>query len=88
MGAQKVTTTRLIDDLGRIVIPADIREAFGWGAGKKLEVAISDVASKSIIIRDFIFRCSLCQEKHKDLVRIENGYICPSCTAKIRTCVQ
>jgi len=75
--------TRCIDDLGRIVVPADIREALGWETGRKLEIVLSDVATKSIVIRDVIVRCSLCREESQNLQRIENGYICPACTAKI-----
>ena len=39
------TTVRTIDDLGRIVIPQDIREAQGWDAGTKIEITICEADS-------------------------------------------
>jgi len=78
--------TRSLDELGRIVIPGDIREAFGWGAGTKLEVLISDISVKSITIREAFPRCSLCRQEAENLVKIEQGYVCPQCAATARTC--
>jgi len=49
-----------MDDLGRIVIPRDIREAFGWGDGTKLEITITDITVKSIVVRE-VSPVSICQ---------------------------
>ena len=81
---QKNATTRSIDDLGRIVIPVDIRESFGWGAGTKLEVAISNIAAKTITIREFSPCCSLCWAQPENLTPIEKGYVCEQCLARIK----
>jgi len=77
------TVTRQMDELGRIVIPADIREAFEWGIGTRLEVAISDSTAKSIIIKEVFPCCSLCRKKSDCLMRIEKGYMCQGCLEKI-----
>ena len=78
--------TRSMDDLGRVVIPGDIREALGWGNGTKLEVTISDVTVKTVVIREreTLPCCSLCREESENLVRVEKGYVCPECAAKIK----
>lgn len=72
-----------MDDLGRIVIPADMREALGWGTGKKLEVLISDISAKTVIVREISLRCSLCREQTENLRKVEKGHVCPECAAKI-----
>ena len=38
----KISTTRRIDDLGRIVIPADFREQLGMKPGEKVEIYIDE----------------------------------------------
>ena len=76
--------TRSMDDLGRIVIPGDIRESFGWGTGTKLEVTISDITVKSVTIREIAPCCSLCREESENLVKVEKGYVCPQCSAKMK----
>jgi len=71
-------------DLGRIVIPADMREALGWGIGKELEIVMSDISTRSIVIREVLLRCSLCRVESENLRKVESGYICPECTEKIK----
>jgi len=73
-----------MDDLGRFIIPGDIREAFGWGPGTKLDVEITDVAARSIIIREIAPCCSLCRKEFESLEKIEKGYVCPQCVASIK----
>ena len=78
--------TRQMDELGRMVIPANIREAFEWGVGTRLEIAISDSAAKSIIIKEVFPCCSLCRKNSGYVVKIEKGYMCPGCLEKINYC--
>ena len=80
------TVTRPMDDLGRIVIPRDIREAFGWGDGTKLEITISDVTVKTVVIRerDISPCCSLCRAESENLVQVEKGYVCERCAEKVK----
>ena len=77
---------RQIDEIGRIVIPADIREELGWGVGITLEVAINDNkdnAAKSVIMKEAAPCCSLCRKQSATLVRIEKNFMCPECLIKI-----
>ena len=78
------TVTRHLDELGRLVIPGDIREALEWGTGTKLEVAIADTAAKSVIVREVAPCCSLCRAESEGLLKVEEGYVCPVCAAKIK----
>ena len=75
---------RAMDDLGRVVVPRDMRDALGWVAGTTVEISMSDAAgTKYIVLRDASPRCSLCREQRENLKKIERGYICPECTAQI-----
>ena len=78
------TVPRRMDGLGRVIIPRDIREALGWGDGTKLEMAISDIAVKSVIVREASASCSLCRRESENLMEIGNGFICPDCVAQIK----
>ena len=79
----KKTTPRQLDEIGRIVIPADIRETLGWGVGTTLEVEINDSAAKSVILKEIAPHCSLCRKKSANLEKIEKGYMCPDCLMKV-----
>ena len=83
METQK-NATRSMDDIGRVIIPADIRETLGWGFGTKVEFAINDIAAKSIIVRETSPCCSLCRAQSENLTEIEKGYVCPECAAQIK----
>ena len=78
------SATRQMDDLGRIVIPGDIREVLGWGTGTRLEIAISDVTVKSIIVREVAPCCSLCRNEPDNLIKIEKGFVCQACAGKLK----
>ena len=73
-----------MDDLGRIVIPRDIREAFGWGDGTKLEITISDITVKSIVVREVSPCCSLCRAESENLMKIEKGHVCEQCAEQVK----
>jgi len=82
----KKTAPRQLDEIGRIVIPANIREELEWDVGTTLEVSIKDNkdnASKSIIMKEVTPCCSLCRKSYENLERIEKGYMCPDCLEKI-----
>ena len=79
----KKPTPRQLDEIGRIVIPADIREILDWEVGTTLEVEINDSTAKSIILKEVAPRCSLCRKRSDNLEKIEQGYMCPDCLEKI-----
>ena len=82
--ANERVVTRQLDELNRIVIPADIREALGWGAGTKLEISLGDVATKSVTICGVSPCCTLCRSESENLLPVGKGYVCPGCAAKIK----
>ena len=76
--------TRQLDELGRIVIPQNIRETLEWGTGTKLEISIHSSAVKSIIIKEVAPCCSLCRKKSENLTQVQKGHMCPECLVKIK----
>ena len=77
--------TRPMDDLGRVVIPSDIREVLGWANGTKLEVAVGDVAAKTVLLREHevLPCCSLCRQESENLRKVNKGYLCHVCAVQV-----
>ena len=81
----RMTETRPLDDLGRVVIPRPICEVFGWAEGTRLEVSVdASIAADAVILRAASPFCSLCRERSGDLAKVEKGYVCAQCAAKIK----
>lgn len=75
---------RPLDDLGRIVIPGDMRELLGWKPGIRLELSVGDADNQSITIREAHPRCSLCWQESESLLPVANGFVCAQCRKSIQ----
>lgn len=75
-------STRYVDNLGRVILPAHIRKALNLGVGRCIEVTLDD--DNTIRIRAVEERCKVCgnavEGKHHTEVDI-NGkkFICYEC---------
>ena len=67
--------TRKVDDLGRIVLPAEIRRAFGIGEGDLLEIAVEE---DRIILSKLQQRGTFCGGD-VDLVSHHDRLVCMVC---------
>ena len=56
-GTTRTGMTRKVDDLGRVVLPAEIRRAFGIGEGDLVDIAVQD---DRIILRRVVDTCVFC----------------------------
>ncbi len=70
---------RKVDDLGRIVLPVEMRRLFGIRAGDALEIAVDD---DGIVLRKVESRCVFCGgteglRSHRD------KQVCASCVAEL-----
>ena len=81
---EDMMTLRRMDDLGRIVIPRDIRRILGWDLGTGFEMEIHDLAGKAVIVREATPCCSLCGEGYEGLTKVAKGHICPRCKAAVK----
>lgn len=48
---------RRIDDLGRVVLPKEMRDTFGWNPGTPIEVFVD---GETVMLRKYAPGCSLC----------------------------
>lgn len=70
---------RRVDDLGRIVIPKEIRNKFYIKTNDKLDIYVeNDVIS---LIKDSK-KCIFCSST-KDLIEQNNKYVCNKCMQKL-----
>lgn len=67
--------TKKIDDLGRIVIPIELRERLGIKKQDELEIFISD---QQIVLMKDQKSCTFCDSK-KMLSKMKDKYICEAC---------
>lgn len=77
---RKYMTERVVDELGRMVLPIDQRQALGIGIKTKCTVEVTE-DGKGILIRRLNSACSLCHREHEELAAIADGFICPNCVA-------
>ena len=66
---------RKVDDLGRIVIPKELRKVLGLNEGDPLEI-FSDEGS--IILRPYRAGCFCCGETD-NLTTVKDVALCPNC---------
>lgn len=70
---------RQIDDLGRIVIPVELRRTLQIDKGDPLEIFIE---GDSIILRKYEAACVFCGNV-KDIVTFKDKNVCSHCLAQI-----
>lgn len=73
--------TRPVDELGRIVIPKEIRTALGWTQGTRLEIfAVED----GIVLKTYKRGCVFCSSLEQLVPMDEKGqkFICIPCAQK------
>ena len=72
---KKEMRIRKIDNLGRIVIPMDIRKTLEIRDWDELAITLE---GKNIVIKKANDSCTFCG-KEKNLIPFENKFICSSC---------
>ena len=70
---------RRVDDLGRVVIPKEIRRSLDIGAADSLEIYVD---GDDIILRKYQPGCALCGSMD-GLVEVDGALICRECAEKI-----
>ena len=70
---------RKVDELGRIVLPMELRNKLGISEKDSLEIYVS---GSSIILKKYNLNCVLCGNT-KNLIKFEDNLICADCKEKI-----
>ena len=71
---------RKIDDLGRVVIPKELRRTLNINECDPLEIFIED---ESIILKKYNPGCIFCGE-FKDIISFKNKIICKKCIKELK----
>ena len=78
---KKLKTTRVIDELGRVVLPVEVRTALGWREKTLLDVCY-DTDTGEVSLKAHEDSCIYCGAT-KDLLTFENQSLCSACQQKI-----
>lgn len=70
---------RRVDDLGRIVIPSELRNKFGIGESDPIEIFVD---GNNIILKKDEPNCIFCGS-FKRLIKYEEKQICSNCLKKL-----
>jgi transcriptional pleiotropic regulator of transition state genes len=71
---------RRIDDLGRIVLPMEMRRTLGIGVKDPLSITIED---DRIVLQKHRDACALCGATG-DVVTVRDRVLCPACVATVK----
>lgn len=66
---------RKVDELGRIVLPIELRRTLGIEEKDRIEIFVD---SESIILRKYQPACIFC-DNAKDIINYKGKNICPDC---------
>lgn len=73
-------TIRKVDQLGRIVLPKELRDSFGWPEGTPLEIFVD---GQKVIVGKYEPGCTLCGTVSDIPVYVKGKQFCPSCASEI-----
>ncbi len=71
---------RKVDELGRIVLPIELRRTLDIEERDALEIYVED---DSIILRKYQQSCVFC-DSTRDLINFKGRNVCADCAAKLR----
>ena len=70
---------RNMDQLGRIVIPKELRKTFSLDPGTPIELFVSD---NGIFLQKYETTCTFCGN-NENLIRYHNRWLCTTCKNEI-----
>jgi transcriptional pleiotropic regulator of transition state genes len=71
---------RRIDDLGRVVIPKELRRTLGVEAGDPIEIYTN---GNDVVLKKYHRGCYLCDSMGGDMIILYGHEICPKCVDKV-----
>ncbi|SFM01998.1 CHAD domain-containing protein [Salibacterium qingdaonense] len=66
---------KVLDEQGRLLIPAEVRRQFDWNQGDKIEIQSEQ---KGVLLQGEGAHCAVC-ESRESLVKIRGRFLCRSC---------
>ncbi len=71
---------RRIDDLGRVVIPKEIRRRIGAEDGDPMEISIN---GNQVILEKYEVGCVFCGDHGSGVIEFKDKYACRDCLSQI-----
>ena len=71
---------RKVDELGRIVLPIELRHTLGIAERDALEIYVD---GDSIVLRKYQVSCVFCNDAH-DVINFRGKNICPNCLKELK----
>ena len=71
---------RRVDELGRIVLPIELRRSLDIGEGDRLEIFVH---GDNIVLGKTVLHCAVCGTTDGDMHRIGDCHICRDCAQRI-----
>jgi AbrB family transcriptional regulator, transcriptional pleiotropic regulator of transition state genes len=71
---------RNLDELGRFVVPKELRRMMGVKEGDPMEVFVD---GDKVILKSYKPGCFICGEYEENLQQIENKKICKKCSSRV-----
>lgn len=71
---------RRVDELGRIVLPKELRDIFDINAGDSIEIYTD--RDNTIVLKKYQFKCIFCGS-NEDLIEHKGKLICQDCIDEI-----
>lgn len=78
--AQEQKITKVIDNLGRVLIPKDLRKQIGLQSDDELEMSVQN---GKIVLEKKTKRCTICMSEENLLGIGRNRFICHKCKVEI-----
>lgn len=72
---------RRIDELGRIVLPAEVRAIMDWRETTAIEVRVNEQAGE-VVLKTHVDACYYCGAT-ENLKEFHRSHICPACQSAI-----
>lgn len=79
-GVKPTGIVRKVDELGRYVIPMELRRAYGLQSGDSVEISVDEL-SGMIVVMPYTQACHFCQGQD-DVHEFKEKLICESCLAE------
>jgi len=74
---KRTGVARKVDQLGRVVLPAEVRRQFGIRPGDMIEISVD---SDAIVLSKVEDRCVFCTGA-ADLIEFSGKLVCPGCVS-------
>ena len=72
---------RKLDELGRLVIPMELRRRLGWDIRQPVAIRVEN---DEVIISRYRQACALCGSTEGDLADIRGSTVCQTCMVAVR----